>query len=164
MLRNLRIEVPGFLGWLWTVLVGLALAVALTGAGVNLPAEGLELPRGLGAPAWFLLLAAALIWLVRLTAHLLDGQGFSLAVAAAGVVGHALILFGLTSPRGLGGLMGVFSLFLAAGEIVRLIELRTAAARSRTGERRSTLPPRVDLTLGWAALAIYLLIVPASFL
>ena len=157
------LRAPGLLGWFRIVLVALAFAVGLTAAVLSRSGQGRELPQGLGAVAWFLLLAAGLTWLARLAEALAGRALVECAVCSAGALGHLMLLLGLAASRGLGGLLGVFGLFLAAGETVYLVELRIHLGALEEGGGRLRLPPRARLVLSWAALAAYLLLVPMSF-
>jgi hypothetical protein len=83
--------------------------------------------------------------------------------SAVGLLGHLFLLLGLAAGRGLGGLLAVFALFLAAGEILRLIELRAPSPPGWLRRGRSPLPPRVRTALGAGLLVVYFLIVFTSF-
>jgi hypothetical protein len=174
----------GFLGWLRIVLAGLAMAVGVTALVLGVSSGGLRLPRGLALAAWILLLAAAFVWCARLADSLGSRRVAGFALDFGGIVGHALLLTGLAAGPPALGLAGVFSLFLAAGEIIHLIELRAAGAgagRSNSGGRAAApdsrnssgpgtagpgflLPPGVRVGLAAGALGSYLLVVAVSLL
>jgi hypothetical protein len=161
--RGARLEAPGFLGWLRVTVVGLALAVAVTAA-ARLPGEGLRLPPGLVGVAWFLLLGEGVVWALRLADSLLSQELLEAALSLGAVAGQVLLLLGLASAPARAGLAGVFGLFLAAGEILHLIELRTGAGPARLREHRFSLPLRARVLLSAGTLAGYLLITGASLL
>lgn len=161
--RGWYVEAPGFLGWLEAVLVCLAMAVGLTAAVLALPGGQPRLPEGFRAAAWLLLLAAALVWLVRLGSYLLARQILGSLFALVGTLGHLFLLLGLAGSRGLGGLLGVFSLFLAAGEILRLVELRAPAPPAWLRRGSPSLPPGIRSGLSIGSLGAYFLLVLASF-
>jgi len=161
--RTWLVEAPGLLGWLGSGLVWLALGVAVSAAALSLPGSEPRLPEGFARAAWFVLLAAGLVWVVRLGSQLLVRQVLGSLVALCGVLGHAFLLLGLAAGRGLGGLLGVFSLFLATGEILGLIELRVPSPPGWLRRGRSLLPPRLRAGLTAGLLAAYFLLVLASF-
>jgi hypothetical protein len=161
--RGARLEAPGFLGWLRVAVVGLALAVGVTAAAVS-PGEGLRLPSGLAGVAWSLILAEGVLCFFRLADSLLSQELLGAALSLAAVVGQVLLLLGLAAGPARMGLAGVFGLFLAAGEILHLIELRTGTGPAPVREHRYSLPLRARVWLSAAALAGYLLITAASVL
>ena len=161
--RGWTVESPGFLGWLQAVLVWLALAVAVSAVAIALPGSRLTLPEGFRGAAWGVLVAAGFLWLVRFGSYLLARQVLGSLVCLSGALAHLFLALALAAGRDLGGLLGVFGLFLAAGEILRLIELRGTPPPAWLRRGRPVLQPKARIGLSVGALAAYFLIVFASF-